>query len=386
MYKKLSVLRPRAGALNDEDLAKVFVGREEELKRLESAILLKQNVLLCGTYGIGKTALLRFFLYRLKKRGLTTAYTVIPGMSEDDFLRAITYALAKTLECKSRKAKEIRKRMMGVEETAGDRVSFGGALLLRAERARVSTVTRRADFSKPYLVNTLSELIRAPSPQTVVIGADELDKRAPRDFNALIPQIRYVLEQDASFIVIGAESFPRLCPMASRRAGAFDRYMEVLPLDEEELVKLAKRYCKLIGWNPFEIEALEYLAEASFGVPRTMVYLCGHAIERSLDLGVKKITEEEIDAVLEEVGRGTWMRLTRAEQRVLEYVWSRGELHAVDRRAERDLAMSKSAIYQHLGKLCEKDALVEVIDESIYMRRVYRITPGISSFLKKVKT
>jgi len=384
---KFNPFRLRAGGLNDEELAAVFVGREDELKRLTRAAASRMNVFLHGTYGIGKSALLRCFLYRiaqLRDTKVAAFYTRFVGESEEDFLNAVAYALATRFKEENREAKSLYDKMTGTEvveeKAAGTSVEAG--LIFKGGGSYTATTGKHAvtELSNPHLAACVQKMAENKNYMAVIIGVDELDKRSPRDFNGLVMKTRYLLEYQASYIIIGAHSFLGM-PAVSTQAGAFDRRIEVSTMSENELAELGKNYCKLAGNNPFEDEALEKLAGCSLGVPRVMVSLCGGVIDGAIDLGFNEISETNIDRAFGAVGSSIYGALTPAQRKVVDYIRVRGEeLGAVDRRTEKDLSVTKSAVYQHIDTLLSLDAIVEVLEEP--EGRAWRLNPAVAAYLK----
>jgi Cdc6-like AAA superfamily ATPase len=388
-YKQLGLThnpyRLRAGDFAPEDIRRVFTGRGRQLKKLSRAIISRRNALLHGTYGIGKTFLLRYFLEECKRSDepkVVCDYCPFIGRSEEDLLNTVAYVMAGVLKDEDKDAKRIWDRMKGVEEQKGKVVRGEVGVLVKGGASRENRKTWTSELSKPYLANVVKDLsARWCKNRLLVIGIDELDKRSLGDFKKLMRESRYLFEIGGlSLVVVGAPAFVE-SDVVTSEFGAFDACIEVPPLEESELVTLAERYSALAGKNPFDRPSLQRLAEFSFGVPRLMIALCAGAVEGAVDLGAKRITVGNLERVLQRFGEEIYARLNTAQRKLVRLIHSqKGVLKGVDEEIAKRLGVTRPTVYQHVDALMRSNALAEVVEDD---KRTYRLNLALSAFLKK---
>jgi hypothetical protein len=386
---KRNVYTLRAGAFTEDEINTTFTGRGNELRQLYRAAVNHHNVLLFGTYGIGKSFLLRHFLStaaRTKKFRVAAIYTPFYGRSEEDFLTAVAYALALSFKRENRDARSLYERISGVsiyraaaseaKAEAGFIVKGGGSYT-RSE-GRVET----SELKKPHLGENVDRLVKYGNTaySVTIVGVDETDKRAPRDFNTLVREARYLFEKRGMIlVVVGAPAF--LSEVTTSEFGAFDERVEVPPMGERELVEMAQKYSALADGNPFEKGALQEIASFAFGVPRIMMMLCAGAVNAAANVGLKYITADDLDGIMKTTGATVYRKLTPAQRRVIDYIHSRGgELWSVDKKTTSVLGVTKQAVYQHLDSSMRADAIAEVEERD---GRVWRLNPAVSAYLKR---
>ncbi len=103
-----------------ELVAKIFQGRSQELDNALPALYEGRNVLIRGTWGIGKTALIKTLLYRLQQEVAELGEEMlvlylggIPKATVADFYRAVLLAITQQMSRQSAEAKKVADSLTG---------------------------------------------------------------------------------------------------------------------------------------------------------------------------------------------------------------------------------------------------------------------------------
>jgi len=371
-------------------LQKLFTNREKEIENTISVIEGRRNTLIYGYYGIGKTAFLKYFLYDLaglKKPRVASIYTTFTGSNENDFLNTIAFALAKQFKTEYKRAEEVYSKMSGIEkgkeretavETGFNMIFKGAGKYASTEGETFKTVLLPA-YTKDFVMETLKTM---SEKYRILIGVDEIDKIAPRDFNKLIAGIRDILGFNASFMLTGSYTFLSLAgTIISTQYGAFDIKTELTEMSTKDLKNAAIKYCNAAGGQPFTEEALETLALQSFGIPRAMMVLCRGAVENATIIGLTKIDKKNISSTLFSTGKTIYDALLETQKKMVKHILSiGGELRVVTKEVAMALNVTQPRIYAYLDALMSKDAVIETGKNG---ERVWRLSPALVAYLKK---
>jgi Cdc6-like AAA superfamily ATPase len=348
------------------------------------------NALLYGSYGIGKTALLRYFLGEcefVKKHKVAPVYIEFLGTTPIDFLCAVAYAVGERFKDEDKDAAQLLRKLRGVETKKETETEKGGgfSLILRGEMKRVSISGEHVSvtLSTPYLLDSVGKILhRAAKKYYVAIGVDEVDKRNPREFITLITHLRPLLDTPASFILTGSHSFLSVASkVVVDEFGAFQRRIPVPPLKKELLVKMTERYLKhLTGNNLFEKGVLSELADLSRGNPRVMINLVRSTMDAAVRAN-KKINERTFRDLLFSVGREIHDRLPPHSRRVAQYIHARGSLSRVDKQVAEELNLHPTTVHYHINYLKSRDALIDYEENG---SRKYYINPALAALFSKL--
>jgi|GEM_PF-3399934 len=371
-------------------LQKLFTNRDKEIENTISVIEGRRNALIYGYYGVGKTAFLKYFLFDLaglKKPKVASIYTTFTGTSEIDFLNIIAFALAKQFKTENKRAEDIYNKMGGVERSKGmeTAVEAGFSMVVKGAGKYTSTegesfkTTLIPAYTKDFVMETLEIM---SEKYRILIGVDEIDKMNPRYFNKLIASIRDILGYHASFMLTGSYTFLSLAgTIISTQYGAFDIKTELPEMSTKDLKNSAIKYCKAAGGQPFTEDALDALAEQSFGIPRAMMVLCRGAVENAAAIGLKKIDKKNVDEVLFATGKTIYASLLTTQKKLVEYLLSHGgEILAVSKEISASIGVTQPRIYAYLDALMSKDAVMEIGKNG---ERVWKLSPALTSYLTR---
>lgn len=371
-------------------LQKLFMNRDKEIENTIGVIEGRRNALIYGYYGVGKTAFLKYFLFDLaglEKPKVASIYTTFTGASEIDFLNTIAFALAKQFKSEYKRAEEVYNKMSGLEKgkelTTGMEAGFSMIFKGAGKYASTEGETFKAALLPAYTKDFVMETLKTMSEKyRILIGVDEIDKIAPRDFNKLIAGIRDILGYNASFMLTGSYTFLSLAgTIISTQYGAFDIKTELPEMSVKDLKDASIKYCKAAGGQPFTEDALEALAEQSLGIPRAMMVICRGAVENAASAGLNKIDRKNISTVLFATGKAIYASLLTTQKKVVRYLMSTGgELDTVTKKVAADLGVTQPRVYTYLDALMSKDAIIEMGKNG---ERIWKLSPALVSYLKK---
>jgi Cdc6-like AAA superfamily ATPase len=168
-----------------EQVAAVFHGRKQELESALISLYEGGNVLVRGTWGIGKTALIKTLLYQLKKEVdelkeemLVLYIDEIPNASIANFYRALLLAITQQMSGQSTDAKKVADSLTGMSIQSNKTKTESGvnllALSLKFTNEPNSSEIREADIYQQLLF-WLKEAEDIYGK--VVIAIDDLDKK-----------------------------------------------------------------------------------------------------------------------------------------------------------------------------------------------------------------
>ena len=373
-----------------ETIQKIFTNREDELERIMAVTEGKPNALILGEYGSGKTILLRHLLYQLKdisELNITTIYiTLGPGTSASDFINTIAHGVADQFKNECKPAREVYKKIIGVETKKEERGEEGITAKWAGGREKrfihISGEKITVSLNPAYAKDVIKNILESMSKKyRIIIGVDETDKMNPRDFSKLIAGIRDLLNYKASFIFTGSEAFLMLAgTILSTQYAAFDAKINLSEMSNKHLIEMTKKYCGLAGNCPFTNDVLEYFAEQSMGIPRLMNVLCRGAIETAVRNNLTCITLENSEKILVDIGESLYTPLTPSQKRIVDHFHRVGsEIRSVSKEVREQLGLAQSTIYGYISALINKDV---VFERGKNGESFWRLNPAVETYLR----
>jgi type II secretory pathway predicted ATPase ExeA len=254
----------------------IFVGRVPEIRAAAMRIVDRpRNLLVWGGYGCGKTTFVRKLLHELhsaKRLSFLTGYTALAEETPQGFQRAALTALCKSArgvtssEALSRFAAETLDALAPISAGGAD----AGALDLRFQRGL--------------------ELAREAGFHRVVLAIDEIDKRDGRAVQAMLLSTRFLLDQDASFVLTGGH-LDVFSDVRSSVLAVFDHRIELKPFADAESREILCRNLARARrtpepeetLRPFDGDAVAQMVARARGLPRPLNLMASAALELALD-------------------------------------------------------------------------------------------------------
>ncbi|MBI4450961.1 ATP-binding protein, partial [Candidatus Woesearchaeota archaeon] len=360
----------------DIDIRVGFVGREEEVRRLQTIIGSSggARILITGEVGVGKTTFVNYVrAYAPPKRFFTPLKEIQtqPEWTGADFILNTLAAIHTTIKLRSdlnpkQISSEIwRKLELLVEVVERKDRTFSVDLLGAGGGYGTSTTLNipvpainplHAFFEQ--VVNELQKI----GFQEIILCYNNLEVIESKDLIRLFNSIRdFMQTRYAKFIFIGGLSVPDVMNSIPRVQSIMSEspiVLQKLSLKElKELLEKRIRYLTiggLVAKKPYEDDAIGNLYALHNGNLRYILNSMSIAFKEIVKDVPLVLSAEDIKRILPEVARKRWLnKLTPAEQEVLMYILKEGE--ANNKKIAADLKKHKqniSPITRKLAELC----------------------------------
>jgi type II secretory pathway predicted ATPase ExeA len=357
----------------------VFTDREQEMERLIRAVFANPiNILVFGTYGIGKTVFLLESLCELStSKRVLPIYTTLEGETAADFDATVLFALANATSSWNRKSKEIYDILTGkataeaMEREFGAEVGAGELMpvsLTIGGRGKESETIQKDAIMHPRheFTQLLKDCQRRYS--RIIMAVDEVDKHEPQPFQSLVSGSRATLDAGCSFILTGSLWAALLTQNPNRSIyGAFGEEIELEPFDLDTTRDVIVAYLnsarnkKSESIQPFTDDAVEYVFDCSGGVPRRFNQMCYEAINGAIKLEVKEIDADVVRQCQRDSGHRKYKSLQGDEQFIVDTMKQHGGMLSDDTPdvLAKLGALTIFEIYSVLEKLVQQDVLVK---------------------------
>jgi hypothetical protein len=308
---------PPEGAID-----RIFVGRIPEMRAAAMRMVDRpRNLLVWGGYGCGKTTFIRKLLHELrsaKKLLFLTGYAALVEDTAQGFQRAALTAL-----CEGARAVASPGPLhLFATET------LGALAPLAPGGAEVGAIDLR--FRRGL------ELAKEAGFHRVVLAIDEIDKRDAHRVQGMLLSSRFLLDQDASFVLTG-RYLDAFSDVRASLLAAFDHRIELKPFGDAELQEILRKNLALgrgtpepeETFRPFEDEVMTQIVARSRGIPRPLNLMAGAALEQALDeataasSALTAVTAGHLARALEREGNIIFNEVGAERRLILERIFRR---------------------------------------------------------------
>jgi Cdc6-like AAA superfamily ATPase len=279
-----------------EQVAAIFHGRKQELESALISLYEGGNVLVRGTWGIGKTALIKTLLYQLQKEvaelkeEMMVIYVdEIPNVSITNFYRALLLAITQQMSGQSTDAKKVADSLTGVMIQSNKTKTEGGvnllALSLKFTNEPNPSEIREADIYQQLLF-WLKEAEGIYGK--VVIAIDDLDKKDTPIVQEIIENSLSLFRQgkNRAFVMTG-RGFTDLQEATLSSLGIFSEDLNLRRMSNDDLRQIVINYLNTVRKEPldsiapFTPEVLDRIIEYAQGTPRQLNSICKKVLHQA---------------------------------------------------------------------------------------------------------
>jgi len=282
---------PDVPPVDPEKVASFFVGRRSEINMTLSTLYRGDNVLVRGTWGIGKTAFILTTLHRLQQKTVSNYRKVLPiyimdfrGGSVDEFYQTILYSLTRVVK----KSVWDRLKFIRPQEVTAI-VSIPPASL----QARWKTEGRSS------VLEQIEGFMRRVEKKhyRLVIALDDLDKTAMQQgvINAMFHDSLHLLRDRRCAFILTSRAIARLDDLEISHLGIADSILPLMPMKGERLREMTISQLNYVRREfrddafPFTEDAVDEIVEKSMGIPRVLNSLCRKTLDIAAQQGYTKI-------------------------------------------------------------------------------------------------
>ena len=381
----------------------VFTDREEEMERLVGAIWdSNHNVLVYGSYGVGKTIFILECLRELSSDNkFVPIFTTFEGITSADFEQCALLALSNEMRKWDDQAKEIYDVIVGRTHSTTSEGEFGIDIntsqllpvsLTGSGKGKKAHEIQRVSIQHPR--HQFAELLEKTKKKGkhVIIAVDEIEKREPGSFETLLSNSRGMLDLECTFILTGGlwATWSTRNPR-SPASGVFMDEIKINPFDKETAFEVIIAYLNSARLSakhkdtifPFDKNAISYVVEVADGVPRVFNSICFQSIEFARRNNLSMIDRATITDVLKNMGQIQYSDLLQNEQRLVDVLNKYGGAISDENiPALKELGIITILdIYPLLEDLVQKDILQKTEDTR---NSYYKLSPTINTTSEKV--
>lgn len=313
---------PDVPPIDPAQVARFFVGRDEEYARVRTHLYRGENVLVRGTWGIGKTAFILATLHRLQEeaRGQKKAVRCVyikefRGGVVAEFYNVVLHGFRRVVRTSFwERLWRLRPQEMGVKVLSVEAT-------WRVEEQAIATLDEIESLLK-----------RAERKRwQLVVAVDDLDKTALQQgtINTMLRDALHILRDRRCGFVLTGRAITRLDDLEFSQLGIVDTIIPLKPLSDEELCQIAVRQLNLVRNRlredalPFSNEVVTEMAKKSFGVPRVFCRLCKKTLDIAARHGYESIGRNEFDICYREYQDDMSIQMPPDIKRVLYYALQR---------------------------------------------------------------
>jgi hypothetical protein len=366
-------------------LARLFTGRREEMDRLILAILDGRNVLVRGTWGIGKTTFILQALHELVHQAKLINQRLLPiyidnfkGGDANAFYRVILYALANTLADKDDDAKKLVEALRGIAATYSRtrsmqtkmEVNLLSVVSVSGEVGSQGAAERGVELTNPeYWIETLIERARKRF-HNIVIAVDDLDKTDPNPeettrVQSMLETALPILRSELCSFILTGRTLTVAQDIYGAVLGVFHSPLQLKPLSSNELREIAIKTFNIARAHerddayPFSDGQLISIADKSYGIPRQFNRNCAEILDAAVRLGYDDFGQSRFDHCFQAMQRMVGAEVDEQVRHWLYVAHKNGGLSQANRKALDELGMSDFfELLPILDYLIQQDFLV----------------------------
>jgi len=362
-------------------LARIFHGREEELAIALPTLYEGRNVLVRGIWGVGKTAFIRYLLYRLQKESASLGERMLilyigrfPGEDSEALYRALLLPLAEILADEVPKARQAWETLSGLRITRSHQTQIEGKVNLHLVSLGGSWGREREEGWQlqnvyPVLLGLLDEARKRY--KRVIIAVDDLDKKTPRAVLEILDDATDLLrrgEGQRGFLLTG-RYVSTVQDLSDLMLGLFSETVTLSRMSTDDLRHIAVNYLNTVRQRPseevtpFTLEVITQIAEYAYHIPRQFNLICERVMRRGAIEGVAQIDEGTFPHLWHKVQDSFALELTPDVRRLLYIARRQGGLRAdVDDATLEELGVETFVELLPLLKQLEGDLLIKQED------------------------
>ncbi|NEP60070.1 MAG: AAA+ family ATPase [Symploca sp. SIO2G7] len=298
-----------------QKLSQIFYGRDRALEVAIPTLYEGRNILMRGTWGIGKTALILNLIYQLQQEvaGLEEQMLVlyissIPGESPTDFYRALLLAVADSLADIDEEAKNIANTLLGFSVQHPKTITEGQVKLAvisfgRREETPSNQLTPTANIDPyPLLIHFLKQAEETYS--RIVIAIDDFDKKDPIVVQTFLEGSLdlFRMGKNRGFIMTG-RGFTDLQEATLQALGIFSENISLEPMSQDALRQITINYLNSArktprnDTHPFQEEVIQLITRYAQGVPRQLNTICEKVLRIAASAGYEVIDESAFSSI-----------------------------------------------------------------------------------------
>jgi hypothetical protein len=267
-------------------VARFFVGREEERAKARSILYRGENVLVRGTWGIGKTAFILATLHQLQEEARELKENVVAlcikefrGGPASRFYQVVLEAL------KPKVKKNLWDRFRGLKpQELGVKVfkvidveaKWQAQKREKAVLDEIASIFKRAEKKR----------------QRLAVAFDDLDKTTLQQgvINGMLRDALHILRDLRCGFILTGRAITKFDNLEILQLGVVNELISLKPLNDVELRQVAIHQLNLVRRKsrddvfPFSDEVVGEIARKSVGIPRVFHRLCRKTIEIPPDL------------------------------------------------------------------------------------------------------
>ncbi len=360
------------------ELARIFYGREKELNVALPTLYEGRNVLVRGIWGVGKTAFIRYLLYRLKKESASLGQQLLilyisrfPDEDSEALFRALLFALAKSLAENIRKARQVWETLRGLQINHRHRAQVEGKvnlhlITLGGSWGREREERRQFQNAYPVLLELLDDAQK--QYERVIIAIDDLDKKTPRAVQEILDDATDLLrggEGRRGFLLTG-RYISTVQNISDLMLGLFSETITLSRMTADELHHIAVNYLNTARQrpseetSPFTAEVIARIAEYAYYIPRQFNLICERVMRRGAMDGVARIDGTTFPYLWHKVREEFSLELTPEIRRLLYVARRQGGLRAdMDDATLEELGVETFVELLPLLKSWEGDLLIK---------------------------
>jgi hypothetical protein len=386
------------------ELMKVFVNRESEMERAILTLDDRENILVRGMTGIGKTAFIMAVLYQMEQEVKELGEQLLPihirqfvGGTRNEFYQVVLYALAKKLSLTNSRAKEILCALTGEQITSGKNLGISGEMEVQAIpllKAKIGAnvgkdKSRVLEIEHPeHYVNELLD-IAVKKYRRVVIAVDDLEKSSNQGSIKAMFESSLDLLRDyrCSFILTG-RTLTILEDVYSSGLDIFNETIPLQPLSNHDLRLISIRTINLVRYKPdqnsvypFNEDVINTIALKSFGIPRQFILICGKLLKIAIENGIEELTEKQFQQTFEQLQEEIAAQEVPPDIRRVLYLGLQQGGFSISKDAELDAVFDVLEIttlkqfVDFADNLVQQDLLQRLTDNCGEV--IYQLAPGV---------
>jgi hypothetical protein len=239
-----------------EQIAAIFHGRDHELDMALFTLYDGKNVLIRGTWGIGKTALIKTLLYRFKQQiaeiqeeMLVLYLSGIPKATTIDFYRAVLLAITTQMSGQSEEAKKVAENLTGMA-VQNSKIKKEDGVNIGIFAFKVTSEPNAADIRENEIYQQLLFWLHEAEEiyGRVVIAIDDLDKKDTPIAQEIIENSLDLFRQGAkrAFVMTG-RGFTDLQQATIFSLGVFSEDINLQPMSNDDLRQIVINLRRLLS-------------------------------------------------------------------------------------------------------------------------------------------
>lgn len=359
-------------------VASFYIGRDEEYIRARNSLYQGDNVLLRGTWGIGKTAFILSTLYRLQNE-ISEQEGVVRSAYIKDFRGGDVAQFYSVVNC------GLKRAMRGA--------SWSWLRWILPQEFGINVWVIEAKWQPeqptPAVLQELESLLERAKRKgyRLIVAIDDLDKTALRQGSiaTMLKDALHILRDERCAFLLTGRAITRMDDLEISHLGIINEIIPLKPLSDDELCQAAVKQLNTVRIKqqldtfPFNEEVISSIAKKSIGIPRVFYRLCKKTLDKAAEHGYRDIDNSAFQICYQAFQDDLSIQIPPDVKRILYYTLRRNGFLISSKEETLEEALSivgASTVYDlvpYLDKLVRADYMVRVErPEGIS----YEIAPG----------